>query len=212
MSAIEAGDFPDTACFEHTIPIKQKGGINVKKRFRSFTAVLLALLMVTTTFSAMPLTVSAAEATEDSVGATSGTTGDCTWTLDDNGVLTISTKVPVTNHSGIPTPDDDEESSTYGQPPIPLPDDDEEPWNIYETFGIPDYPDNSAPWKSYEFSEVVIEDGVTSIGDYAFSNRSDLNHIMIPNSVTSIGNNTFSNCPSTERIIPMRKPMLIQII
>ena len=62
----------------------------MKKKFRSFTAALLALLMVTTTFSAMPLTVSAAEATEDSVGATSGTTGGCTWTLDDNGVLTIS--------------------------------------------------------------------------------------------------------------------------
>ena len=160
MSAIEAGDFPDTACFEHTIPIKQKGGINVKKRFRSFTAALLALLVVTTTFSAMPLTVSAAEATEDSVGVIRGTAGDCTWTLDDNGVLTISGNGAMGNYSN---------------------------------------PSN-APWRNLEFTDVVIEDGVTSIGESAFEYCKNLSNIVIPHSVTKIGNDAFFNCKNLSSV------------
>ena len=35
---------------------------------------------------------------------------------------------------------------------------------------------------------------VTSIGDGAFSNRTDLTSVSIPNNVTSIGNNAFSGC------------------
>ena len=52
-------------------------------------AVLLSAMLL---LSAVPLTAMAAEVApqEQSVGATSGTTGDCTWTLDNNGTLTIS--------------------------------------------------------------------------------------------------------------------------
>ncbi len=102
----------------------------------------------------MPFTVSAAEATEAPSGATSGTTGDCTWTLDDNGVLTISGNGAMGDY----------------------------------TF------DSRAPWKSLEFTEVVIEDGVTSIGESAFSWCENLSSIVIPYSVTIIGNLAFSNC------------------
>ena len=37
-----------------------------------------------------PLIASAAERIEGTVGSSSGTTGDCTWTLDNQGVFTIS--------------------------------------------------------------------------------------------------------------------------
>ena len=58
----------------------------MSKKLQAVTAIMLAVLLLTT---ALPFSVSAAVATQDSVGASSGTTGNCTWTLDDNGVLTI---------------------------------------------------------------------------------------------------------------------------
>ncbi len=41
---------------------------------------------------------------------------------------------------------------------------------------------------------VVVEDGVTSIGDYAFSNCTGLTSVTIPDSVTSIGDDAFFLC------------------
>ena len=59
-----------------------------------------------------------------------------------------------------------------------------------------DYTENSYPWCAYKTSikEVTIEDGVTSIGAYAFKNCAILTEITIPNSVISIGICTFFNC------------------
>ena len=43
----------------------------------------------------------------------------------------------------------------------------------------------------------AIPEGVTSIGDGAFSDCSRLTSVTIPNSVTSIGDEAFCNCPLT---------------
>ncbi len=55
---------------------------------------------------------------------------------------------------------------------------------------------SSAPWFSSRSSitKVVIENGVTSIGDYAFYALSALTSIEIPTSVTSIGEGAFEEC------------------
>lgn len=42
--------------------------------------------------------------------------------------------------------------------------------------------------------EVVIDEGVTSIGDWAFYEFSGLTEIKIPDSVTVIGDNVFDSC------------------
>ena len=54
----------------------------------------------------------------------------------------------------------------------------------------------SAPWYSLrdKIKKVVIEDGVTSIGDYAFLGCSSLADVTISNSVTSIGEAAFADC------------------
>ncbi len=68
----------------------------MKKLFKKSLAVILTALML---MSTVPITVSAAEATADSVGATSGTTGECTWELDDEGTLTISGNGAMDNYT-----------------------------------------------------------------------------------------------------------------
>ena len=52
------------------------------------------------------------------------------------------------------------------------------------------------PWYNYQekIEDVIIKDGVTSIGDYAFCFCRSLTSVTIPNSVTSIGNYAFENC------------------
>ena len=59
----------------------------------------------------------------------------------------------------------------------------------------------SAPWLENrdKIKKVVIEDGVTSIGDYAFD-CSSLAEVNIPNSITSIGLMAFSGCRSLAHV------------
>ncbi|MGN0475795.1 MAG: leucine-rich repeat protein, partial [Ruminococcus sp.] len=61
------------------------------------------------------------------------------------------------------------------------------------------------PWQDFcdKINKVVIENGVTNIGDYAFSYCSNLTSVTIPDSVTSIGYDAFSYCKKlTEVTIP----------
>ena len=61
-----------------------------------------------------------------------------------------------------------------------------------------DFDWDSTPWYDYSLSitSVIIGEGVTSIGSYAFSGCDHLTSVTIPNSVTSIGNSTFYHCIS----------------
>ena len=61
------------------------------KRMSKFTALLLSALMILSVIATGLTSAVAAEVSiEEGLGASSGTTGDCTWTLDNEGVLTIS--------------------------------------------------------------------------------------------------------------------------
>ena len=52
-----------------------------------------------------------------------------------------------------------------------------------------------APWRT-DITELQIENGVTSIGDYAFYRCEDLTGVTIPDSVISIGESAFYMCDS----------------
>ena len=58
------------------------------------------------------------------------------------------------------------------------------------------YSYGGAPWDSFRSSinTLIIEDGVTSIGKYAFYNCTSLTSVTIPNSVTSIAESAFEGC------------------
>ncbi|MCM8871999.1 MAG: leucine-rich repeat domain-containing protein [Paludibacteraceae bacterium] len=53
---------------------------------------------------------------------------------------------------------------------------------------------SQVPWYYLSIKNVVINNGVTSIGDYAFYNCKGLTSVTIPNSVTSIGFRAFEGC------------------
>ena len=74
--------------------------------------------------------------------------------------------------------------------------------SISGTGAMADYNGEDAPWNSYctDITTVIIGDGVTSIGNSAFSGCTSLTRIEIPASVTSIGNSAFSGCTSLTRI------------
>ncbi len=88
----------------------------------------------------------------------SGTTGDCTWTWDNDGHLTISGNGKM-------------ESYYWGEV-------------------APYY----APWRGSRVTSVTIEEGVTEIGELAFSGCTNLKSVIIPSTVTLIGYGAFDDC------------------
>ena len=61
---------------------------------------------------------------------------------------------------------------------------------------MPNYNDELCPWETerLKIKKVVIEEGLTNIGDHAFWGFTSLTSIKIPNSVTSIGECAFKRC------------------
>ena len=56
------------------------------------------------------------------------------------------------------------------------------------------------PWFDLKIKKVVIEDGVTKIGDAAFTGSDYLTSVEIPDSVKSIGNSAFASCSRLRQI------------
>ncbi|MBD9226201.1 MAG: hypothetical protein EGQ48_03055 [Clostridiales bacterium] len=56
----------------------------------------------------------------------------------------------------------------------------------------------NTPWESNrsEIKKVILKNGVTSIGDYAFRDCSNMTSVTIPKGVKSIGSRAFYNCSS----------------
>ncbi|HIU48761.1 MAG TPA: leucine-rich repeat domain-containing protein [Candidatus Avimonoglobus intestinipullorum] len=152
----------------------------MKKICRLFCGWMTAFCILTGFAANFPLPAYAAR---------SGSCGEnLTWILDDEGTLIISGTGPMDNY----------ESSYLGD---------------YEDISVDEFMKwreqgkdlyiSSAPWcypGRYLISSVIIEEGVTSIGDMAFSDCVFLTNITIPDSVTSIGKMAFSGCTALTSI------------
>ena len=70
--------------------------------------------------------------------------------------------------------------------------------SISGTGAMTDYDakNNTSPWKnsSENIKTIIIENGVTSIGNHAFRYCEGLTSVSIPGSVTTIGDSAFLNC------------------
>ena len=54
-------------------------------------------------------------------------------------------------------------------------------------------PVDPAPWRDYSVVVIVISDGVTTIGDYAFDSFDAIEYLSVPMSVTSVGWESFGD-------------------
>lgn len=123
--------------------------------FRRLTALALALCML----AALTSEIFAADTVASGYCGGEGDGTNLTWTLDSEGVLTIS---------GLGKMKDYENDNK-----------------------------NRAPWYSSRKSlkKLVLKSGITSIGDYAFFDCSNLTgDLKIPSNVHSIGENAFGYC------------------
>ena len=117
----------------------------------------------------------------------SGPCGDnVTWTLEDDGTLTISGSGAMKDYSAAVS----ELSPLYNNSNIT---------KVVIENGIT-HIGSSALYYCTKITEISIPDTVTSIGNGAFSNCHSLARITIPNSVTSIGKSAFNNCTSLKNI------------
>lgn len=127
-------------------------------------------------------TEEATEATEETVEdialfadngdviASGGCGENLTWVLTGDGTLTISGSGEMENYSG--------------------------------EYQNGEYFRTTTPWSGYreQVTAVVVESGVTSIGQCAFGGCSNLTGVTIPEGVTSIGNAAFRGCSSLKHV------------
>lgn len=132
-----------------------KGVLKMKKIAKSWSLMLAVLMLV----AAVP--VFSVRVAADTVQ--SGYSGDLTWTLTDDGTLTISGTGEMVNYEG---------SSFYPAP----------------------------GWSKYEIHKLIVENGVTSIGTYAFRDCKSLKSVTLPDSIADIRAWAFIGCSSLEEI------------
>ena len=146
----------------------------MKKRLLSF---VLAVLMIA---SLLPATALAADIVDSGTCGAEGDGSNLTWTLDREGVLTIS-------GSG--------DMYDYGLSDAPW-------YGIRSRVKSAVIADGvtSIGYKAFDdctsLTSVTIPDSVTSIGYKAFDDCTSLTSVTIPDSVTSIGDSAFSGCTS----------------
>ena len=66
---------------------------------------------------------------------------------------------------------------------------------------MPDYNPGKAPWAKKTVTQVIIGEGVTHVGNYAFAEM-DITRVSLPESLTSIGHHAFSFSAITAVTIP----------
>lgn len=136
---------------------------------------ILVLMLVFTMVTAFVPCIHAATIVESGECGADG--NNVTWTLDSDGTLTISGTGDMKDYDAYFT------KSNNG-------------------LTIAGQSNEFASWCYYQedIKNIIIEYGVTSIGDRAFSNFISLENISIPNSITNINSNSFKNCTSLKNI------------
>ena len=146
----------------------------MKKRLLSF---VLAVLMIA---SLLPATALAADIVDSGTCGAAGDGSNLTWTLDSEGVLTISGRGGMHDYGSSDAP-------WYGSRSRVK--------SAVIAEGVTSIGER-AFYNCTSLTSVTIPHSVTSIGGWAFSGCTSLTSVTIPDSVTSIGVGAFASCTS----------------
>ena len=169
----------------------------MKKRLLSF---VLAVLMIA---SLLPATALAADIVDSGTCGAEGDGSNLTWTLDREGVLTISGSGDMYDYGLSDAPwygiRSRVKSAVIADGVTSIGYKAFDDCTSLTSVTIPDSV-TSIGYKAFDdctsLTSVTIPDSVTSIGDSAFSGCTSLTSVTIPDSVTSIGDSAFCNCKS----------------
>ena len=197
----------------------------MRKRLLSF---VLAVLMIA---SLLPATALAADIVDSGTCGAEDDGSNLTWTLDSEGVLTISGAGAMKEYDpykapwygsrsrvksaviadGVTSIGDYAFRDCYNLASVTIPDSVTSiDWSAFAgcaSLTSVTIPGSVTSIGGAAFSDctsltsVTIPDSVTSIGDYAFSDCTSLTSVTIPNSVTSIGHDAFYNCASLTSVM-----------
>ena len=204
---------------------KMQGGDCMRKRLLSF---VLAVLMIA---SLLPATALAADIVDSGTCGAEDDGSNLTWTLDSEGVLTISGAGAMKEYDpykapwygsrsrvksaviadGVTSIGDYAFRDCYNLASVTIPDSVTSiDWSAFAgcaSLTSVTIPGSVTSIGGAAFSDctsltsVTIPDSVTSIGDYAFSDCTSLTSVTIPDSVTSIGHDAFYNCASLTSVM-----------
>lgn len=158
----------------------------MKKRI--WTRIVSVVMSLAVVITMLPAVAFGATIVESGYCGGEGDGTNLTWTLDSEGVLTISGKGKMKDYS-------------YN---------DYVPWrdcsiiNRVKKILISNGVTSLEDWAfcgCSELSSITIPDSVTSIGDYTFEACTNLKSVAIPESVASIGIKTFGDCTKLANII-----------
>lgn len=167
----------------------------MKKRIFSF---VLAVLMIA---SLLPATALAVDIVDSGTCGAKGS--NLTWTLDSEGVLTISGSGDMHGYGSSDAPwygsRSRVKSAVIAEGVTSIGESAFENCRSLTSVTIPNSVTSiggCAFDECWSLTSVTIPDSVTSIGDSAFASCTSLTSVTIPDSVTSIGGSAFYNCTS----------------
>ncbi len=81
---------------------------------------------------------------------------------------------------------------------------------VTKDFAMEDYSKSArAPWADEDFTAVEIEEGITSVGAYAFYGCIDLTSVSLPSTIEEIGDYAFYGCASLGEVTGSSDPITI---
>ena len=160
---------------------------------RTIGKLITLLLCLTMILSLMPVTALAATPDLGELGSIGDITNIPGVDSDNIGdIIDELGKLP----SAVATPTPDDPKGTCGESIT---------WHLSLSTGVltvsgsgamPNFDANGAPWYSYrgKIKSVVMDEGITTIGDYAFDGLANMTAISMSDGITSIGKNAFYDC------------------